>query len=201
MISHRARLDVPVALVVLVSGLLAAGRREIGTRKNTRSLGCYRQALREVWSGLWPRAPATSSWTAPWSATTAAVRKPPAAGISRKSMPSMRKAKGFGGKTRRLFYPDGRPMLVSDVLPGRVNERPRPRNSSSRCCGRSLAGCRAWPTAVINPQATASAPVKKPRGGPELDISAQAATYCSARRARLTHRSARPRRRRSTEQV
>jgi hypothetical protein len=44
-------------------------------------------------------------------------------------------------------------------------------------------------------------PVKKPRGGPELDVSSQAATYCSARRARLAHRSARPRRRRSTEQV
>ena len=45
MISYRVRLDVPVALVLFVSGLLAARRREIGTRKNTRRLGCYRQAL------------------------------------------------------------------------------------------------------------------------------------------------------------
>jgi hypothetical protein len=44
-ISCRVRLDVPVALVWFVSGLLAARRREIGTRKNTRSLGCYRQAV------------------------------------------------------------------------------------------------------------------------------------------------------------
>ena len=44
MISYRVRLDVPVSLVWFVSGLLAA-RRQIGTRKNTRSLGCYRQAL------------------------------------------------------------------------------------------------------------------------------------------------------------
>ena len=45
MISYRVRLDVPVSLVWFVSGLLAARRREIGTRKNTRILGCYRQAV------------------------------------------------------------------------------------------------------------------------------------------------------------
>jgi hypothetical protein len=38
-------LDVPRELVLFVSGLLAAHRREIGTRKGTRRLGCYRQAL------------------------------------------------------------------------------------------------------------------------------------------------------------
>jgi hypothetical protein len=38
-------LDVPADLVRFVSGLLAARRREIGTRKGTRKLGCYRQAL------------------------------------------------------------------------------------------------------------------------------------------------------------
>jgi hypothetical protein len=31
-ISHRARLDVPIALVLFVSGLLATRRREVGTR-------------------------------------------------------------------------------------------------------------------------------------------------------------------------
>ena len=45
MISYRVRLDVPVTLVLFVSGLLAAHRRSIGTRKSTRRLGCYRQAL------------------------------------------------------------------------------------------------------------------------------------------------------------
>ncbi|MGH8306606.1 MAG: transposase family protein [Steroidobacteraceae bacterium] len=38
-------LDVPRELVLFVSGLLAGHRREIGTRKGTRRLGCYRQAL------------------------------------------------------------------------------------------------------------------------------------------------------------
>ena len=42
---YRVRLDVPRELVLFVSGLLAGHRREIGTRKGTRKLGCYRQAL------------------------------------------------------------------------------------------------------------------------------------------------------------
>ena len=45
MVSYRVRLDVPRALILFVSGLLAAHRRAIATRKNTRSLGCYWQAL------------------------------------------------------------------------------------------------------------------------------------------------------------
>ena len=45
MITYRVRLDVPRELVLFVSRLLAEHRREIGTRKGTRSLGCYRQAL------------------------------------------------------------------------------------------------------------------------------------------------------------
>ena len=45
MITYRVRLDVPGELVLYVSRLLARRRGEIGTRKNTRSLGCYRQAL------------------------------------------------------------------------------------------------------------------------------------------------------------
>ena len=45
MLSYRVRLDVPRELVLFVSGLLAARRRETGTRKGTRKLGCYRQAL------------------------------------------------------------------------------------------------------------------------------------------------------------
>ena len=45
MITYRVRLDVPRELVLFVSRLLARHRKELGTRKNTRSLGCYRQAL------------------------------------------------------------------------------------------------------------------------------------------------------------
>jgi DDE superfamily endonuclease len=44
-VSCRVMLDVPRELVLFVSGLLAAHRREIGTRKGTRRLGCCRQAL------------------------------------------------------------------------------------------------------------------------------------------------------------
>ena len=43
--SYRVMLDVPKDLIWFVSGLLAARRRSIGTRKKTRKLGCYRQAL------------------------------------------------------------------------------------------------------------------------------------------------------------
>ena len=45
MVSYRVMLDVPRDLILFVSRLLAARRREIGTRKGTRRLGCYRQAL------------------------------------------------------------------------------------------------------------------------------------------------------------
>jgi len=45
LLTYRVRLDVPRELVLFVSRLLARHRKEIGTRKNSRSLGCYRQAL------------------------------------------------------------------------------------------------------------------------------------------------------------
>ena len=45
MLTYRVRLDVPGELVLFVSRLLARRRKAIGTRKGTRSLGCYRQAL------------------------------------------------------------------------------------------------------------------------------------------------------------
>ena len=50
MVSYRVMLDVPGELVLFVSGLLAVRRREIGTRKGTRRLGCYKQAL-SGWRG------------------------------------------------------------------------------------------------------------------------------------------------------
>jgi hypothetical protein len=45
LITYRVRLDVPRELVWFVSRLLARHRKETGTRKGTRCLGCYRQAL------------------------------------------------------------------------------------------------------------------------------------------------------------
>ena len=45
MVSYAVMLDVPRELIWFVSGLLAARRRQIGTRKGTRRLTCYKQAL------------------------------------------------------------------------------------------------------------------------------------------------------------
>jgi len=44
-LSYRVILDVPLPLVVFVSRLLAAHRREIGTRNGTRALTCWKQAV------------------------------------------------------------------------------------------------------------------------------------------------------------
>jgi hypothetical protein len=44
-VSYRVMLDVPKDLIWFVSRLPAARRHEIGTRKGTRRLGCYKQAL------------------------------------------------------------------------------------------------------------------------------------------------------------
>jgi hypothetical protein len=44
-VSYRVMLDVPRELIWFASGLLAARRRQIGTREGTRRLGCYMQAL------------------------------------------------------------------------------------------------------------------------------------------------------------
>lgn len=45
MITYRVRLDMPRELALFVSRLLARHRKEVGTRKGTRRLGCYRQAV------------------------------------------------------------------------------------------------------------------------------------------------------------
>ena len=45
MLSYRVILDVPLPLVLFVSGLLADHRREIGTRDGTRALTCWKQAV------------------------------------------------------------------------------------------------------------------------------------------------------------
>lgn len=45
MSTYSVRLDVPRNLVLFVAGLLRAHRRELGTRRGTRKLSCYRQAV------------------------------------------------------------------------------------------------------------------------------------------------------------
>ena len=45
MITYSVMLDVPGELARYVSGLLVQHRRQAGTRRGTRKLGCYRQAL------------------------------------------------------------------------------------------------------------------------------------------------------------
>ena len=45
MLSYRVILDVPLPLAMFVSRLLAAHRREIGTRDGTRALTCWKQAV------------------------------------------------------------------------------------------------------------------------------------------------------------
>jgi DDE superfamily endonuclease len=44
-LSYRVTLDVPLQLVLFVSRQLAGHRREIGTRRGTRALTCFRQAV------------------------------------------------------------------------------------------------------------------------------------------------------------
>ena len=166
-------LDVPRDLILFVSGLLAARRRSIGTRKKTRSLGCYRQALFGLaWfrdKGSIPRlgagfrlSQATSYRYIDEVIGVLAERAPglrealeralaegaPYVILDGKIVDSDRchektlsrkgreidlwysgKKKDFGGNIQALFYPDGKPMWVSDVLPGNVNDLAAARES------------------------------------------------------------------------
>ena len=220
MISYRVRLDVPPGLVLFVSALLAARRREIGTRKGTRRLGCYRQALFALaWyrdrvsiarlgagSGL-SQATAyryidevTAVLAAQAPGLREALERALAEGTPyvildgtliggdrcREKTTGHRhgkeidawysgKKKAFGGNIQALSYPDGRPVWLSQVRPGRVNDLAaakelvfaalRPFTSRMPCLadgGYEPAG-RGIHT-----------PVKKPRAGPDLDTNAQA---------------------------
>jgi hypothetical protein len=213
-------LDVPGELAWFVSGLLAARRREIGTRAGTRKLSPYQQALfglawfrdkpdiRRLGAGFGLSQATAYRYLDEVTGVLAerapdlreALERALAAGaphviLDGTSISSDRcrekttgsrykqetgawycgKAKGFGGNIQGLFYPDGRPMWVSDVLPGRVND---------------LAAAKEQVFAVLRPftgQMPCLAdggyepaghgictPVKRPRGGPDLDISAQA---------------------------
>lgn len=216
--SYRVMLDVPRELVLFVSALLAVRRRSIGTRKNTRKLGCYRQALfglawfrdkadvrrlgagsglsqatayrylAEVIDVLSAEAPGLRE-----SLERAVAEGTPYVILDGKIVDADRchekktsrkgaeidlwysgKKKDVGGNVQALFYPDGRPIWVSDVLPGNVND---------------LSAAREMVLAVISAFTAQMpcladggyegaghgvlTPVKKPKKMKELDINAR----------------------------
>jgi hypothetical protein len=196
LITCRVRLDVPRELVLFVSRLLARHRKETGTRKNTRSLGCYRQALFIL---AWyrdktdiPRLGAGFGLSQATSYRYVAEGAPyvildgkivssdrcHAKMVSRKGREIdlwySGKKKDFGGNIQGLFYPGGLPVWVSDVLPGNVHDLaaaretvlPVLRNYTDRMPG--LADC-----GYEGPGHGVLTPVKKPKGVKELDINAR----------------------------
>jgi len=214
--SYRVMLDVPRELILFVSALLATRRRSIGTRKNTRKLGCYRQALfglawfrdradvRRLGAGFGlPQSTAyrylaevidVLSVQAP--GLREALERAVAEGtpyvildgkivdadrchekkVSRKGAEIdlwySGKKKDFGGNVQALFYPDGRPMWISDVLPGNVNDLSAARETvlavvsafTARLPVLADGGYEGAGHGVLTP-------VKKPKGMTELDIN------------------------------
>ena len=218
MITYRVRLDVPGELVLFVSRLLARHRKEIGTRKNSRCLGCYRQALFVVaWYRDKPDIPrlgagfglsqATSYRYVAEGTTVMAAEAPGleealeravkegtpyvivdgkivscdrchAKTVSRKGREIdlwySGKKKDFGGNIQGLFYPDGLPMWVSDVLPGNVHDLAAARETVLPVLRKyadkmpALADC-----GYEGAGHGVHTPVKKPKGVQELDINAR----------------------------
>jgi hypothetical protein len=159
-------LDVPRDVIWFVSGLLAARRHEIGTRKNTRKLSCYQQALFGLsWFRDRISIPRLGAGFGLSQATAyryidevadvlagcapglrealerALAEGTPYVILDGKIVDSDRchektlsrkgkeidlwysgKRKDFGGNVQAVFYPDGRPMWVSEALPGNVND-------------------------------------------------------------------------------
>ena len=68
------------------------------------------------------------------------------------------KKKDFGGNVQAVFYPDGRPMWVSDVLPGNVNDLAAARESVLETLRLFVGKMPPWPTAGTKEQVTASSP-------------------------------------------
>jgi hypothetical protein len=66
------------------------------------------------------------------------------------------KRKDFGGNVQAVFYPDGRPAWVSDVLPGNVNDLSAAREMVLSVIRPFTERCRSWPTAGTKAQVTAS---------------------------------------------
>ena len=216
--SYRVMLDVPKDLIWFVSALLAARRRSIGTRKKTRKLGCYRQALFGLaWfrdKGSIPRLGAGSGLSQATAyryidevVDVLAGRAPglrealeralaegtPYVILDGKIVGSDRchetttsrkgkeidlwysgKKKDFGGNIQAVFYPGGRPMWVSDVLPGNVNDLSAAREHVLAVI-RGFTG--KMPVLADGGYEGAGhgilTPVKKPAGVKELDINSR----------------------------
>ena len=218
MLTYRVRLDVPRELVLFVSRLLARQRKETGTRKGTRILGCYRQALFVL---AWYRDKAdiprlgagfglsqATSYRYVAEGTTVMAAEAPgleealeravkegtpyvildgkivsadrchAKTVSRKGREIdlwySGKKKDFGGNIQGLFYPDGIPMWVSDVLPGNVHDLAAARETVLPVLRKyadkmpALADC-----GYEGAGHGVHTPVKKPKGVQELDINAR----------------------------
>jgi DDE superfamily endonuclease len=218
LLTYRVRLDVPRELILFVSRLLARHRKEIGTRRGTRCLGCYRQALFVL---AWYRdktdiprlgagfglSQATSyryvaegtrvvSAEAPGleeALERAVAERTPYVILDGKIVVSDRchektvsrkgreidlwysgKKKDFGGNIQGLFYPDGLPLWVSDVLPGNVHDLAAAREMvlavlrkyTDGMPGLADCGYEGAGHGVLTP-------VKKPKGVKELDINAR----------------------------
>ena len=218
MSSYRVMLDVPRELIWFVSALLSARRHSIGTRKKTRKLGCYRQALfglawfrdkadvrrlgagfglsqatayrylAEVIDVLAEQAPGLRD-----ALERAVAEGTPYVILDGKVVDSDRchekktsrkgteidlwysgKKKDFGGNVQALFYPDGRPMWVSGVLPGNVNDLSAAREMvlavisafTARMPCLADGGYEGAGHGVLTP-------VKKPKKMKELDINAR----------------------------
>jgi DDE superfamily endonuclease len=218
LITYRVRLDAPRELVLFVSRLLARHRKAIGTRKGTRSLGCYRQALFVL---AWYRdkadiprlgagfglsqatsyryvAEGTKVVSAEAPGLEEALERAVKEGtpyvildgkvvscdrchektVSRKGREIdlwySGKKKDFGGNIQGLFYPDGLPMWVSDVLPGNVHDLAAAREMVLAALRKytdempALADC-----GYEGAGHGVLTPVKKPKGVTELDINAR----------------------------
>lgn len=216
--SYRVMLDVPRELILFVSALLGARRLSIGTRKNTRKLGCYRQALfglawfrdkadvRRLGAGFGLSQATAYRYLAEVIDVLAeqapglreALERAVAEGapyvildgkiidadrchektLSRKGREIdlwySGKKKDFGGNVQALFYPDGRPIWVSEVLPGNVNDLSAAREMVLSVIGEFPAelpcladgGYEGAGHGILTP-------VKKPKKIPELDINAR----------------------------
>jgi hypothetical protein len=209
-------LDVPKDLIWFVAGLLAARRRSIGTRKNTRKMGCYRQAkfglawfrdradVRRLGAGFGlPQSTAYRYLAEVIDVLAAEVPElrealeraladgAPYVILDGKIVGSDRchekilsrkgreidlwysgKKKDFGGNIQAVFYPDGRPMWVSGVVPGNVNDLSAARETVLAVISAFTAempcladgGYEGAGHGVLTP-------VRKPQGNQELDIN------------------------------
>ena len=218
MITYRVRLDVPRELVLFVSRLLARHRKEIGTRKGTRRLGCYRQALFVLaWfrdntdiprlGGGFGLPQSTSYRYVAEAREVIAARAPgleealeravregtPYVILDGKVVASDRcreksvsrkgreidswysgKKHDFGGNIQGLMYPDGIPMWVSGVLPGKVHDLAAARENTLPVLRKytPVMPCLA-DTGYIGAGHGVLTPVRKPAGGKDLDINAR----------------------------